>query len=403
MYLFSRPGPNAAAAAGTWPDESPASTRSQGSGRPRFGVQKTFGIFGGGSDWFMDLFGFREVQYEDTQKRIRVLPDVDSPGSWLLEGENGRGYKVGHFSTPRLSDLEKAVTAQGGIAALPGRLKVRNIRGDVTQNLGDPSNRHATFQVASQFNCLEYVSPAMRPEYGVTGYVSDKTQGPACSVACGPATVYRNYFAEVDGGIGQRYDRQINNLRDFSERLGNKDGSFFYVDGGYTVASDRGLQALCRRLERMSDEERRALRGELRVGVHKDVQVTSMEWGRCPVEDEEQTVTQVFGSACSVSYSGNDPGLWAPLACLVLSASYEATLWAALESALRHKGRDGSRRVFLTCLGGGVFGNELSWIAKAMYDACSKFRDCGLEIYVVTYCGPFARELLQLERTFSGK
>ena len=28
-----------------------------------------------------------------------------------------------------------------------------------------------------------------------------RTQGPACSIACGPATVYRNYFAPVQSGL----------------------------------------------------------------------------------------------------------------------------------------------------------------------------------------------------------
>ena len=45
-----------------------------------------------------------------------------------------------------------------------------------------------------------------------------RTQGPACSVAAGPATVYRNYFApvkDVTGQVlqeGQSRDCQINNL-----------------------------------------------------------------------------------------------------------------------------------------------------------------------------------------------
>jgi len=389
------------------PPQKPAASEvkagTQARARPSFGHTQTYSYFAPESDWFMDLFGFREVQYEDTQKRLKIRPDRHTPSSWVLEGENGATYKVGRFSTPKLSDLSAQATSKGGLAALPGKLKVRNVRGDVSAMLGEPRNRHATFQVASQFNCLEYLSPSMRPEHGVTMYVKDRTQGPACSVACGPATVYRNYFAEVGGGVGQRYNRQLNNLQDLSERVGNgPDVPFFRVDSGYTLASDKGLRALNSRLDGLRDAEVLALRRELRVGVHEDVQVTSMEWGTCPVEDEEQTVTQVFGSACSVSYSGNDPELWEPFARLVLSASYEATLYAALLSALRHRGRDGSKRVFLTCLGGGIFGNETRWISDAMHEALSKFRDCGLEVNIVTYGGPYPRELLKLEKAFEG-
>ena len=47
------------------------------------------------------------------------------------------------------------------------------------------------FQVASQFNVLEMVSPDVGPEAGVTGYQHDKTQGPACAMSCPAATVFR--------------------------------------------------------------------------------------------------------------------------------------------------------------------------------------------------------------------
>mmetsp|Transcript_98038 Transcript_98038/g.260479 ORF Transcript_98038/g.260479 Transcript_98038/m.260479 type:complete len:177 (-) Transcript_98038:276-806(-) len=175
------------------------------------------------------------------------------------------------------------------------------------------------------------------------------------------------------------------------------------MQGGYTLAEDQGLRSLGAKLESMGREaEYGALRGELRVGVHEDVQVTSTDWGDSPVADEGQTVTQVLGSACSVSYSGNAPELWEPLARLVLSASYEATLWAALQTAVRHGGAGGSRRVFLTCLGGGVFGNEATWIRGAIHEALSKFRDIGLEVCLVTFGGPCDRFFEQLERDFGG-
>lgn len=54
--------------------------------------------------------------------------------------------------------------------------------------------------MASGFNCLEFVDACGRPEDGVSGYEHDRTQGPACSIACGPATVYRNYFVPVTLG-----------------------------------------------------------------------------------------------------------------------------------------------------------------------------------------------------------
>src|SRR5437667_12141333 len=78
----------------------------------------------------------------------------------------------------------------------------------------------ALFQAASQFNLLEMVSPTVTPEHGVTRYQHDRTQGPACAIAAGAATIYRNYFAPVGGGYGQTAERQFDGLADLGDALG---------------------------------------------------------------------------------------------------------------------------------------------------------------------------------------
>ncbi len=55
-----------------------------------------------------------------------------------------------------------------------------------------PENAGAVFQVASQFNLLEMVGPSVTPEDGVGGYEFDRTQGPACAIACGAGSHRRN-------------------------------------------------------------------------------------------------------------------------------------------------------------------------------------------------------------------
>jgi hypothetical protein len=85
-----------------------------------------------------------------------------------------------------------------------GRIRLRVEYGDIGDFHADPANAHATFQCASQFNCLEFIAPHVVPEDGVTGYFGDRTQGPACAIACGPGTIYRNYFvraADLHGGV----------------------------------------------------------------------------------------------------------------------------------------------------------------------------------------------------------
>merc|ERR1712232_400394 len=125
------------------------------------------------------------------------------------------------------------------------------------------------------------MGPSVKPESGVTQYVKDKTQGPCCAIACGPATVFRNYFAEVGGAPeGQTADRQLDCLDEFARIIGNvPNGKFFEMKGGYTMASDEQLQKLDACLKQLEAEGRLdEARAAIRVGVVSDTQVTSAKW-----------------------------------------------------------------------------------------------------------------------------
>lgn len=112
-------------------------------------------------------------------------------------------------------------------------------------------------------------------------------------------------------------------------------------------------------------------------------------------------VLQVFCSACPVAYSRAPAALWEPLSRLVLEAAYEATLRAAALNAARHGGEGGSKRVFLTLLGGGVFGNRMDWIVDALAAACRRCDGFDLDVAVVLYSGHPDPKLQQLVRQFS--
>jgi hypothetical protein len=47
--------------------------------------------------------------------------------------------------------------------------------------------------LASQFNLLEMTGPSVTPEDGVTRYKDDPTQGPACAIAAGAATILHRH------------------------------------------------------------------------------------------------------------------------------------------------------------------------------------------------------------------
>jgi hypothetical protein len=80
---------------------------------------------------------------------------------------------------------------------------------------------------------------------------------------------------------------------------------------------------------------------------------------------------------------------------MVLEASYEATLWSTVIHALKHKNDPRARKVFLTALGGGCFGNDMDWIANAIDKACQvmKSHGIGLEVTSVSFSAPADIEL----------
>jgi len=321
--------------------------------------------------WFEALTGFRESDYDETRKRLEV------EGSWLRSRENGRRYRIGELELASLHELRDKVKQ----ASPPkGALTLRNVVGDVGQMHERPEYEGAVFQVASQFNLLEMTGPEITPEDGVTRYERDRTQGPACAKAAGAATIYRNYFVPVGGALGQSADSQLDGLADLGSELVRRIelplNQLWKMRNGYALCRADGLRRINQHLESLPPPELDRLRGLLRVGWHRDVEVTRARSLQSPI------VSQVLCSALPVAYVHDIPSdLWQPLAQLVLEAAYEATLWAAVLNAQRGR----SKTVLLTRLGGGAFGNEDEWIDAAMKRALELTKASDLLVEIVSY------------------
>ena len=78
-------------------------------------------------------------------------------GSILRSKVNGRSYRIGEFELASLNDLRARVA---GGAGGEGQARVRIVTGDVRKMHQEPEHVGALFQVASQFNALEMISPA---------------------------------------------------------------------------------------------------------------------------------------------------------------------------------------------------------------------------------------------------
>lgn len=314
--------------------------------------------------WFERLTGCTE----DSPAQVRAELEID--GRHLRSRRTGRSWLHGELETPTLAALrERAKNAAHPSSALT----VREVVGNVQHLHADARNADALFQVASQFNLLEMVSPRVTPEQGVGIYEDDPTQGPACAIAAGAGTIFRNYFASVNGSIGQSAENQIDCLLDVGTLLGNTDQRLWRMVNGYVLPSANGLREIRQAISNLDNEGRDRLRAALRIGLHTDTQVT--------LGASVHSVLQAYCSALPVAYTEHSPRLWEGFATLILEASYEATICAAIVNAER----TGNRTVFLTLLGGGAFGNEESWIVSAIRRALSLNRDSGLDVAIVSY------------------
>ncbi|WP_372796902.1 hypothetical protein [Litorivivens sp.] len=315
--------------------------------------------------WFERLVGFREESPEQVRSQIVIN------GEHLASTVNGRTFAFGKLETPSLTEARLWIEK----TKAPARrgLRVQEAVADVQELHIDPANAGALFQVASQFNLLEMVSPNVTPEQGVGIYEHDHTQGPACAIAAGAGTIYRNYFAPVSGEIGQRAGNQIDCLADLGQVLGNEGSQLWQMRNGYTLATDNGLERINKKLHPAPSEELDNLRQLLRIGIQSNTQVT--------LGEVNHFVTQAYCSALPVAYSRIPLEQWASFAQLILEAAYEATLCAGFRNFLV----TGNNRIYLTLLGGGAFGNRKEWILGALYRALEIYSYAPLEVIVVSY------------------
>lgn len=316
--------------------------------------------------WFERLTGC----VEESPEHIRQQLVVD--GNRLHSRLNGKSWIYGELELPTLAQLRERVRR---VNRDHRQISVSEVVANVQHLHCDPSNENAVFQVASQFNLLEMISPGVTPECGVGIYEDDFTQGPACAIAAGAGTIYRNYFANVNGKIGQSADNQIDCLSGIGTSLDNSAERLWQMLNGYALPSPTGLDEINQKLTNMDDAARDAVRQVLQIGVQWCTQVT--------LDNASHAVSQAYCSAMPAAYTRQCPTLWAPFASLILEAAYEATICAAIVNF----DRTGNNRLFLTLLGGGAFGNDPEWIIGAIRRSLKLYSGSGLDISIVSFGG----------------
>lgn len=314
--------------------------------------------------WFKELTGFNEISQEKVRENIAIN------GTSLVSKVNGKSFQFGSLETPTMLELKEQSPS---IKSFNDRIKVKEVVDDVQRLHCDPMNKNALFQCASQFNLLEMVAPHITPEHGVDIYERDFTQGPACAIACGAGTIYRNYFAPVNGQTGQTSENQIDCLDLIGKELNNNKLMLWKMSNGYALPNQDGLLNINSQINKLNNKDRENLKQQLKIGLQWNTEVT--------LSSNKQLVSQAYCSALPVSYSQIEFFYWESFSRVILEATYEATLY----SALINMDKTGSNIVYLTLVGGGAFGNEIDWIIESIDKSIKKFKNTPLDVRIVSY------------------
>ncbi|WP_156901660.1 hypothetical protein [Azohydromonas australica] len=129
------------------------------------------------------------------------------------------------------------------------------LHGDIRELHLAPEQQEALVPLASPFDPLKTVGPDVTPQEGIARHAWDRTQEPACAVAAAAAAVCHDDLVSLDGSRGQTCRRQTDVLTDLGAA---------------------GLARVARQSEAASSAGTDRLRKRLRIGLHRDVEVTGV-------------------------------------------------------------------------------------------------------------------------------
>jgi hypothetical protein len=333
------------------------------------------------NDFFKDVLGIDEQAWQNKDKTLFFSPDIHANaqcrGGYLLKnGSKTDLFKTGSFQEFTIQELREQTakiskTHSGRFNVIAGFKTAPNswfrYYVDIGALQAEDANKDAVFQVASNFSCLEPTSISHLPEQGITNYIHDQTQGPFASLSAAPGLIYRMYYIFYNPNTDSSTWRQTTNNQ---INLLDKVPISFAVTNGY-----------------LNLQKNNTVRPDditaIKIGFHENIQVTHgfvVGNKHAKVTNPNQIVNQVFTAAIDFgnlnAHLRNNPKA-IEKAKLILDAAYEGTLRAA---ALK-----GKKKVYLTLIGGGVFCNDLSWIAQAIEKNKNFIKESGLDVTLILY------------------
>ena len=326
------------------------------------------------SKFFQDVIQMNEKAWRENKDLIKKSITQDAHKIFYLKNKNGETFQAGAYELYSLGKLRQATKSlksnkRGTFSVIDGLAKEFV---DIGCLQSKPENRDAVFQVASNFNGLE--TTEAKADVGkqfLERYIEDKTQGPAASISAAPGLILRNYYYNWNPQTSPFTWRQttkssLNLLEDISDLTMTR--------GGY-VKFDKVVKK--KKYPKEEDLEK------MKILYHHSIQVTHgcmfSDKIHYKINDPDQIVNQVLVAAADWRTNKNYINDQAALdwAYTLIQLAFEGTLRIA---ALKKK-----KKVFLTLVGGGAFGNPVEWIIDVLTTLADFIQDSGLEVILIGY------------------
>ena len=243
-------------------------------------------------DWFERLTGFRETGYEETRARLELTDRR------LRSRINGASYGIGELELISLQTLRE-------------RAKLR--RQTAWPDQGKRSHRRCTAHAPVSRKCWRTIPGSIAVQSARDGVARCDTgtwRDPLSKRSHSRSGLRHrgwrsDHLPELlrshRGGQGQTATRQLNGLADLGAALSGGTklpvGDLWTMKNGYALGSKVGLDAITRYLQTLAPDHIDVLRRKLRIGIHRDVEVTEA------AGPDRPRVSQAFCSALPVAYS----------------------------------------------------------------------------------------------------
>eukprot|EP01126_Amoeba_proteus_P006595 TRINITY_DN12308_c0_g2_i3.p1 TRINITY_DN12308_c0_g2~~TRINITY_DN12308_c0_g2_i3.p1 ORF type:complete len:490 (-),score=83.98 TRINITY_DN12308_c0_g2_i3:60-1529(-) len=327
--------------------------------------------------WFEFVTGCDETTFSKTRAE-HLFVDEDE-NLFIKNCKTGRLTKAGKFSLIMMGQmyLDVGISRKESrkqkkrhyppieIITTLDRGSIRLVDIGYLQTL--PENRNCVFQIASNFNGVEGVCETTTPDSHkfTTKYYLDKTQGPTASVSCSAGAISRVHLAfyspkKKPSEWGQTEDMQLNFMKDLE--------SHFPVKNGYIVYTGKEPK-----FPKPNGKKWKKLIANFHVAYHAEQQVclghrteTISETQR----DPQQTVDQVCCAAINMIQGLNGKN---NEQCDRKRKKMKFALQAAYDGTYLGTIRHGRKKIFLTFVGGGAFGNPHSDIFNQIVKSHKKW------------------------------